>query len=102
MTSVASWFDLTKNMCSKDLPLGSTHQSFFSEIYAHCCDELRVELAICILVEKTGLSHSRVAEGKELDEVIVVPIRHSERLILTCKSNTKNTASINSQPWRNG
>lgn len=56
----------------------NTHHSFFSEVYSHCCDELGVEFAVCVLIQEAGLSHPRVPQREELDEVIIVPIRHTE------------------------
>ncbi len=66
------------NACHFSASIKNTHHSFLSEVYSHRGDEFGVEFAVCVLIQKAGLSHPRVPEREELDEVIIVPIRHTE------------------------
>lgn len=58
--------------------IDSTYHSFFSKVYSHCSDKLGVKLAVCVLIKEAGFSHARITQRQEFDEVIVLPIRHSE------------------------
>lgn len=75
-----------------------THHSLFPKVNAHRCDKLGIELAICILVKKAGLSYSRITERQEFYEVIIVPIRHSENSGHTFKSKTKRISQSTTLP----
>lgn len=55
----------------------NTHHSLFPEVDSHRGREPPVELVVCVPVEKGGLSHPRVSEGQQLDQIVVVPVNHS-------------------------
>lgn len=60
MDSVTSSFGLVK-------------QSLLPEINTNGGYEPGVEGAIGVLVQEAGLAHARIAQSKELDQVVVVP-----------------------------
>lgn len=62
-----------------------THHSLFSEVNTHCGWELAVELVVGISVEEGGLSHSRVPQGQQLDQIVIVPVSHCAAECSTCQ-----------------
>lgn len=57
---------------------GGAHHSLFPEVDADCGDELGVELVVCVAVQEGGLPNTRVPQGKELYQVVIIPISHSD------------------------
>lgn len=57
---------------------GGAHHSLFPEVDADCGDELGVELVVCVAVQEGGLANTGVPQGKELYQVVIIPISHSE------------------------
>lgn len=66
--------------CTRVSCFGSrlSYHSFFPEVDADCGDELGVELVICVAVQECCLPHTRVSQGKELYQVVIIPISHSD------------------------
>lgn len=55
-----------------------THHSLFPEVDAYCGNELGVELVVCVSVQERGLPYARVTQRKELYQVVIIPISHSD------------------------
>lgn len=55
-----------------------THHSLFPEVNSHCSCELAVELVVSVPVEEGGLSHPRVPQRQQLDQIVIVPVCHGE------------------------
>lgn len=57
-----------------------SHHTFFPEVDSNCCDELGVELVVCVSVQEGCLPNSRVPQGQEFDQIVIVPISHNADL----------------------
>lgn len=67
---------LNRNFKLAAAGMRGTHHSLFPEVDAHRGCELSVELAVGVPVQEGGLSHARVPQSQQLDQVVVVPVGH--------------------------
>lgn len=73
-----------------------THHSLFPEVNAHCGCELAVELVVSVPVEESGLSHPRVPQSQQLDQIVIVPVSHGDAECSTCHSSNHSYKAVGS------
>lgn len=57
-----------------------THHTFFPEVYPYSGDKLGIEFIVCVSIKKCRLPHPRISKGQEFDQIVIVPIGHSDGL----------------------